>query len=38
MPPERWLKKTKQMRVPVIIVDDKVIVGFNQANLDEALK
>ena len=30
------IEKSKQMAVPVIIVDDEdVIVGFNQAKLDE---
>ena len=32
------IEKTKQMGVPVVIVDDKdVVVGFDQAKLDELL-
>ncbi|MFC1970681.1 glutaredoxin domain-containing protein [Chloroflexota bacterium] len=32
------VEKSKQMAVPVIIVDDKdIVVGFNQAKLDELL-
>ena len=32
------IEKSKQMSVPVIIIDDKdVVVGFNQAKLDELL-
>jgi hypothetical protein len=30
------IEKTKQMGVPVTIIDDKdIIIGFNQAKLDE---
>ena len=29
--------KTGQMAVPVIIVNDEIVVGFNQAKLDELL-
>ena len=29
--------KSKQMGVPVITVDDKVVVGFNQSLLDSLL-
>lgn len=29
--------KTGQMGVPVITVDDEVVVGFNQGRLDELL-
>ena len=29
--------KTHQMGVPVIVVDDKVIVGFDKGTLEEAL-
>ncbi len=32
------VEKSGQMAVPVILVDDKVVVGFNQAKLDELLK
>jgi len=31
------IKLTKQMSVPVIVVDDDFMVGFNQAKLDELL-
>ena len=32
------IEKTKQMAVPAIIIDDKdIVVGFNQAKLDELL-
>ena len=31
------VKKSKQMGVPVVIVDDDIIVGFNQAELEKLL-
>ncbi len=31
------IDKTKQMGVPVIMVDDEVVVGFNQSKLDNLL-
>lgn len=31
------IKKSGQMGVPVIIVDDEMLIGFNQAKLDELL-
>ena len=31
------IEKSKQMGVPVIIIDDEVVVGFDQAKLDELL-
>ena len=31
------IKKSGQMGVPVIIVDEEIIIGFNQKALDEAL-
>jgi glutaredoxin-like YruB-family protein len=31
------IQKSKQMSVPVIIVDDEVVVGFDQAKLDSLL-
>lgn len=34
---KEMIQKTGQMAVPVIVVDDKVLVGFNQAKLDELL-
>ncbi len=34
---KEMIKKSKQMGVPVIIVDDEVMVGFNQAKLDSLL-
>jgi glutaredoxin len=35
---KEMVQKTGQMVVPVITVDNEVIVGFNQARLDELLK
>lgn len=34
---QEMIKKTGQMGVPVIMVDDETIIGFNQAKLDELL-
>lgn len=34
---EEMVKKTGQMGVPVLVVDDKVIVGFDQEELTRAL-
>ena len=34
---KEMIEKSKQMAVPVIIIDDEVVVGFNQAKLDELL-
>ncbi len=31
------IQKSKQMGVPVIIVDGEIMVGFNQGKLDELL-
>jgi glutaredoxin len=31
------VKKTGQMGVPVIEIDDKIIVGFDQDQIDQAL-
>lgn len=31
------VEKSGQMGVPVIIVDDSVVVGFNQGKIDELL-
>ena len=31
------IQKSGQMGVPVIIVGDEIVVGFNQAKLDELL-
>jgi len=31
------IDKSKQMAVPVIIIDDNVIVGFDQSKIDELL-
>ncbi len=30
-------QKSGQMSVPVIIIDDKIVVGFNQVQLDKLL-
>jgi glutaredoxin-like YruB-family protein len=35
---KEMIQKSKQMGVPVIVVGDDVIVGFNQAKLDSLLK
>lgn len=35
---QEMIQKSKQMGVPVIVVDDEVMVGFNQAKLDELLE
>ena len=34
---KEMIDKSKQMGVPVIVVDDDIIVGFNQAKLDSLL-
>ncbi|MFC1873332.1 glutaredoxin family protein [Chloroflexota bacterium] len=34
---KEMIDKSGQMGVPVIVVDDKIIVGFNQAILDKEL-
>lgn len=34
---KEMIKKSGQMGVPVIIVDDEIMVGFNQTKLDELL-
>lgn len=34
---KEMIAKSKQMGVPVITVDDKVVVGFNQKALDGLL-
>jgi glutaredoxin len=34
---KEMIEKSKQMGVPVILVDDEIIVGFNQAKLDSLL-
>ena len=34
---KEMIQKSGQMGVPVIIVDDEIVVGFNQAKLDELL-
>ncbi len=31
------IQKSKQMGVPVIIIDDDIVVGFNQAKLESLL-
>ncbi len=32
------IQKSKQMGVPVIVVDGEIMVGFNQGKLDELLE
>ena len=34
---KEMIEKSKQMGVPVITVDDEVVVGFNQSLLDDLL-
>jgi glutaredoxin-like YruB-family protein len=34
---KEMIQKSKQMGVPVIAVDDEIIVGFNQTKLDNLL-
>ena len=34
---KEMIEKTKQMGVPVIVVDDDIVIGFNQAKLDSLL-
>jgi len=34
---KEMIEKSKQMGVPVIVVDDDIVVGFNQAKLDSLL-
>ena len=34
---KEMIEKSKQMGVPVIIIGDEVMVGFNQAKLDSLL-
>jgi len=34
---KEMIEKSKQMGVPVIIVDGEILVGFNQAKLDSLL-
>jgi hypothetical protein len=31
------IQKSKQMGVPVVMVDDEIVVGFNQAKLESLL-
>jgi glutaredoxin-like YruB-family protein len=35
---KEMIEKSKQMGVPVIVVGDDIILGFNQAKLDSLLK
>lgn len=34
---QEMMRKTKQMGVPVIVVDDEIVVGFDQTLLDKLL-
>jgi len=34
---KEMIQKSGQMGVPVILIDDEVVIGFNQAKLDELL-
>ena len=35
---KEMVKKSGQMAVPVIFVDDEMVIGFDKAKLDELLK
>ena len=35
---EEMIKKSGQMSVPVIVVDNQVVIGFDEAKLKELLK
>lgn len=35
---KEMVEKSGQMGVPVIVVDNDIIIGFNQAKLDELLE
>ena len=35
---EEMIQKSKQMGVPVIDIDGKIIIGFNKPEIDKALK
>ena len=37
MAAREMIEKTKQMGVPVTVIDDTVVVGFNQGELDRLL-
>ena len=34
---KEMIERSKQMGVPAIFVDDQMVIGFNQARLDELL-
>jgi len=34
---QEMIQKSGQMAVPVIMIDDEIMVGFDQARLDELL-
>ena len=34
---QEMIQKSGQMGVPVIAIDDQIVVGFNQVKLDELL-
>ncbi len=34
---KEMMRKTKQMGVPVIVIDDEIVVGFDQTLLDKLL-
>ncbi len=34
---KEMIEKSKQMAVPVIIIDDDIVVGFNPGKIEEAL-
>ncbi|MFC1937317.1 glutaredoxin family protein [Chloroflexota bacterium] len=34
---EEMVQKSGQLGVPVILIDDQIVVGFNQGKLDELL-
>ena len=34
---KEMIQKSRQLSVPVILIDDQVVIGFEQAKLDELL-
>jgi len=34
---KEMVEKSRQMGVPVVIIDDEIVVGFNQSALDKLL-
>jgi len=34
---KEMIQRSKQMGVPVLVIDEQIVVGFNQTKLDELL-